>query len=111
MAPLYEVVMMTKSGKGATVQLTSLLQNCAKSLWSRGAVLADIRPWGARDLAYRIRKQSENHYSAQYVSMDVYCSPPTLHRARHGYFSSRIVRQVVSSCDWFLAHPMICHRW
>jgi small subunit ribosomal protein S6 len=80
MAPLYEVVMMTKSGKGATVQLTSLLQNCAKSLWSRGAVLADIRPWGARDLAYRIRKQSENHYSAQYVSMDVYCSPPTLHQ-------------------------------
>lgn len=72
--------MMTKSGKGATVQLTSLLQNCAKSLWSRGAVLADIRPWGARDLAYRIRKQSENHYSAQYVSMDVYCSPPTLHQ-------------------------------
>lgn len=78
MAPLYEVVMMTKSGKGATVQLTSLLTSCAKSLWAKGAVLADIRPWGVRDLAYRIRKQSQNYYQAQYVSMHVYCSPPTL---------------------------------
>ena len=79
MAPLYEVVMLTKAGKGATVQLQTLLTNCAKSLWSRGAVLADIRPWGVRELAYRIRKQSQNHYNAQYVSMHVYCSPPTLH--------------------------------
>ena len=79
MAPLYEIVMMTKSGKGATVQLTNLLGSCAKTLWARGAILADIRPWGVRDLAYRIRKQAQNYYQAQYVSMHIYCAPPTLH--------------------------------
>ena len=80
MAPLYEVIMMTKVGSSreSTQKLTGLLKSCASTLWDRGAVVADIRPWGQRELAYRIRKQAVNHYYAHYLSMHVYCSPPTL---------------------------------
>ena len=75
---LFAVILLARAGKGATHQLTSLLTNCATRLWERNAVLADVRPWGVRDLAYRIRKQGVNHYQAQYVSLHVFCSPPTL---------------------------------
>lgn len=78
MAPLYEVLMLTKVHKGASTEFNALLKSCADTLWSRGAVLADVRPWGKRSLAYRIRKQATNHYEAQYTSVHVYCSPPTL---------------------------------
>ena len=80
MAPLYEVIMMTKTGKGMGTHLQRLVESCAKTFWSRGAVLADIQPWGARDLAYRIRKGGVNHYQANYISLHVYCSPPTLNQ-------------------------------
>jgi len=69
---------MTKGGRGTQQQLTGLLTSCANALWARGAVLADVRPWGNRELAYRIRKQGVNHYQAQYNSLHVYCSPTAL---------------------------------
>ena len=64
MAPLYEVIMLTKGGKDGTPQLKKLLKSCATHIWDKGGVLADIRPWGQRELAYRIRKQHVNHYHA-----------------------------------------------
>lgn len=79
MAPLYELIMMTKCGPDGTQQLQKLLKTCATHVWDKGGVLADIRPWGQRELAYRIRKQKENHYHAQYTSLHIYASPPTLH--------------------------------
>ena len=78
MPPLYEVIVMSKTGTGTTPELKTLLKSCASMLWDRGAVLADVRPWGQRELAYRIRKQGTNHYHAQYTSLHVYCSPTTL---------------------------------
>lgn len=79
MAPLYELILMTKCGADGTVNLKKLLKSCATHIWDRGGVLADIRPWGQRELAYRIRKQQTNYYHAQYTSLHVYASPPTLH--------------------------------
>ena len=76
--PLYDVTMLTKSGSDGTPKLRTLLTNAAKKLWDRGAVVADIKPWGQRELAYRIRKQNTNYYHAQYTSLHVYCSPATL---------------------------------
>ena len=78
MAPLYEVVMLTKAKGDTTNALKTTLKSCATLLWERGAVLADVRPWGQRELAYRIRKQGTNHYHAQYTSLNLYCSPKTL---------------------------------
>lgn len=78
MAPLYEVVILTKTGTEATTKLKNLLATNAKMLWERGAVIADIKPWGQRELAYRIRKQQKNYYNAQYTSLHVYCNPATL---------------------------------
>lgn len=79
MAPLYEVIMLTKGGIDKTTEkLKGLLKSCATLVWERGGVLADIRPWGQRELAYRIRKQGVNNYHAQYTSLHVYCSPTTL---------------------------------
>ena len=82
MAPLYEVILLTKAAKdlgGGTEKLKTLLKKCATHIWDRGGILADIRPWGQRELAYRIRKQQVNHYDAHYTSMLAYISPPTLH--------------------------------
>lgn len=76
--PLYDVIMLTKCGTEGTPKLRTLLTNAAKKLWDRGAVIADIKPWGQRELAYRIRKQNTNYYHAQYTSLHVYCSPTTL---------------------------------
>jgi ribosomal protein S6 len=78
MAPLYEVIMLTKCGADGTSQLKKLLKTCATHIWDRGGVLADIRPWGSRELAYRIRAQQKNEYYAQYTSLHVYTSPTTL---------------------------------
>ena len=78
MAPFYEVLMLTKSGTDAAGKLKTLLTNSAKLLWERGAVIADVTPWGHRELAYRIRAQNKNHYDAQYTSLHVHCSPNTL---------------------------------
>merc|ERR1719502_1734460 len=71
--------MLTKCGPDATQQLKKLLKTCATHIWDHGGVLADIRPWGQREMAYRIRKQKENFYHAQYTSLHIYVSPPTLH--------------------------------
>ena len=77
MAPLYEVLLLTKVGSaGATAN--ALIKRCAEQLWKRGAVVSDIQSWGQRDLAYRIRKQGVNHYNAHYLAMQVYCSPLAL---------------------------------
>jgi len=78
MAPLYEVIMLTKVYKDSGKRLSSLLKGWAGSVWERRGVVADIRTWGQRELAYRIRKQGKNHYHAHYLSLHVYCSPPTL---------------------------------
>ena len=75
MAPFYEVLMLTKSGTDAAGKLKTLLTNSAKLLWERGAVIADVTPWGHRELAFRIRAQNKNHYDAQYTSLHVHCSP------------------------------------
>ena len=71
--------MLTKTGTDGTALLKKLLKSCATHIWDRGGILADIRPWGNRELAYRIRKQHVNHYHAQYTSLHVYASPTTLH--------------------------------
>ena len=79
MAPLYELILLTKTGNEGTPQLKKLLKTCATHVWDKGGVVADIRPWGHRELAYRIRKQKQNYYHAQYTSLHIYASPPTLH--------------------------------
>ena len=76
--PLYEVVVLSVGSKQGGPQLKALLKSCATALWAQGAVLADVRPWGQREMAYRIRKQGVNHYHAQYTSLHVYCSPLAL---------------------------------
>ncbi len=78
MAPLYELVLLTKGGRGMAQPTNKLIKACSEELWKRGAVISDIKSWGERALAYRIRKAGENHYTAQYLTMHVYCSPAAL---------------------------------
>ena len=79
MAPLYELIVLTKAAPAdAAPQLKKLLKTCATHVWDKGGVLADIRPWGQRELAYRIRKQAVNYYHAQYTSLHIYVSPSTM---------------------------------
>ena len=53
MAPKYDVVLMTQAGPYATSALDKLVKTTANKLWEKGAVLADIKAWGNRELAYR----------------------------------------------------------
>lgn len=78
MAPQYNVTLLTQVGKEAGVKLQQVIKSAATHLWSHGAVVSDVRPWGQRELAYRIRRQGTNHYNAQYTTMSIYCSPPVL---------------------------------
>ena len=79
MAPLYELIVLTKAAPAdAAPQLKKLLKTCATHVWDKGGVLADIRPWGQRELAYRIRKQAVNYYQAQSTSLHIYVSPSTM---------------------------------
>ena len=75
---LYELVVLTKAEFGATQRLGPLLEACAKTIWKRGGLIADINMWGSREMAYRIRKQGTNHYHAQYLSLWAHCAPRTL---------------------------------
>ena len=45
MAPLYEVILLTKRSSGQE-PLKKLLKTCANHIWDKGGVLADIRPCG-----------------------------------------------------------------
>jgi small subunit ribosomal protein S6 len=77
--PAYDVILIAANTKdAATLKLTNLLKTCAAKMWSRGAVVTEIRSWGVRDLAYRIRQRGVNHYRAQYLTIDLFCSPPAL---------------------------------
>eukprot|EP00966_Prymnesium_polylepis_P215723 4995212-Prymnesium_polylepis.1 len=53
MAPLYHIDLMTRSGQGASKQLTTLLKSTSNLFWKHGAVVADMRSWGTCELAYR----------------------------------------------------------
>ncbi|KAL1510451.1 hypothetical protein AB1Y20_006758 [Prymnesium parvum] len=79
MAPLYNIDLMTKLGPEAPKRLETLLKSAARLLWDRGAVISDMRSWGQLELAYRIRRDSVNHYHAHFLSMQIHCSPPVLH--------------------------------
>ena len=70
--------MLTQSGASVTPRITSFLKETAKQLWGTGAVIADLKSWGNRALAYRIRQKAVNHYHAQYIGLHVYCSPKAL---------------------------------
>ena len=76
--PFYEVVMLAQAGPKVTPRLTGFLKDMTKQLWSSGAVIADLKSWGSRPLAYRIRKSQENHYHAHYLGLHVFCSPKAL---------------------------------
>jgi small subunit ribosomal protein S6 len=77
--PAYDVIVIAANTKdAATLKLTNLLKTCAAKMWNRGAVVTEIRSWGVRDLAYRIRQRGVNHYRAQYLTIDLFCSPPAL---------------------------------
>jgi ribosomal protein S6 len=89
--PLYDITMLTKVGKNVRKQTGDLLKQCAGELWKRGAVMADIQSWGQRELAYRIRAQGTNHYHAQFLSMQVYCSPPALRAVEKELRTSDVV--------------------
>ena len=53
MAPQYNVTLLTQVGKEAGVKLQQVIKSAATHLWSHGAVVSDVRPWGQRELAYR----------------------------------------------------------
>ena len=79
MAPQYKMILITRTGfKGVSQEVGKLLKQCTGALWERGGLVSDIKSWGQRQLAYRIRRSGKNHYSAQYIQLDVHCSPPTL---------------------------------
>ena len=84
MAPQYKLVVLTRVaprgqfGSSIASEVQKLLRSCTSALWERGGLVADIRSWGQRKLAYRIRRSGKNHYDAQYIALDVHCSPPTL---------------------------------
>lgn len=77
MAPKYDITLLASSFLPSK-ELGPLIKGFSEILWKRGAVISDIKSWGNRDLAYRIRKMGQNHYQAQYLTMSVYCSPETL---------------------------------
>ena len=76
--PAYDVVVLAANTAGSREKLVGLLRNCATKLWSRGAVITEVRSWGIRDLAYRIRQRGVNHYRAHYLTLDLFCSPASL---------------------------------
>ena len=78
MAPKYEVVMLAIAGPRQTVKIKEFLKDVSQQLWATGAVIADLKSWGSRPLAYRIRQHSVNHYHAQYLGLHLYCSPKAL---------------------------------
>ena len=83
MAPQYKMILITRTGfKGVSQEVGKLLKQCTGALWERGGLVSDIKSWGQRQLAYRIRRSGKNHYSAQYIQLDVHCSPPTLKSTR-----------------------------
>ena len=57
MAPLYHIDLMTKSGAGASKNLTALLKNTCNSLWKQGAVVSLETPPGPGQLG-----QNRNFY-------------------------------------------------
>lgn len=78
MAPKYEVVMLATAMPKQTPKLFEFLKDISQQLWATGAVIADLKSWGSRPLAYRIRQHSINHYHAQYLGLHLYCSPKAL---------------------------------
>ena len=78
MAPKYEVVMLATAMPKQTPKLFEFLKEVSKQLWATGAVIADLKSWGSRPLAYRIRQHSVNHYHAHYLGLHLYCSPKAL---------------------------------
>ena len=78
MAPKYEVVMLAHAKSKQMPKLKDFLKSVAHQVWSAGGVIADLKSWGSRPLAYRIRQQAENHYHAHYLGMHLYCSPKAL---------------------------------
>ena len=113
MAPLYHIDVMTKAGVGgaAATPLKTLLSSTANLFWKHGAVVAEMRSWGKLQLAYRcvarcaaarknspraavltstdaacrIRRGGQNHYYANYVTLQVYCSPKALQEAEAAF--------------------------
>ena len=78
MAPKYEVVMLAHAKSKQMPKLKDFLKSVAHQVWSAGGVIADLKSWGSRPLAYRIRQHAENHYHAHYLGMHLYCSPKAL---------------------------------
>jgi len=91
MAPLYHIDLMTRSGQGASKQLTTLLKSTSNLFWKHGAVVADMRSWGTCELAYRIRKAGMNHYNAHYITLQVYCAPKVLHEVEGSFRTNQHV--------------------
>ena len=78
MAPKYQVVMLATARSNQTPKIKDFIKGVAHQLWATGAVIADLKSWGSRPLAYRIRQHSINHYNALYLGMHLYCSPKAL---------------------------------
>ena len=78
MAPKYEVVMLATANPKQTPKLVAFIKDISQQLWATGAVITDLKSWGTRPLAYRIRQHSVNHYHAQYLGLHLYCSPKAL---------------------------------
>ena len=78
MAPKYEVVMLATANPKQTPKLVAFIKDISQQLWATGAVITDLKSWGTRPLAYRIRQHSVNHYHAQYLGLHLYCAPKAL---------------------------------
>jgi len=94
--PAYDVIVIANHLKENRLKLSNLLTTVGTKMMDRGAVVTEIKNWGNRDLAYRIRQKGVNHYRAQYMSIDLFCSPATLNVLQSTLRASAQVLRIMS---------------
>lgn len=107
---LYEIV-LTVDSTAPGARLLEFLRRAAKHVVSRSGNVRRVENWGERQLAYRVRKNQQDHHSARFLSVWIDAHPAVLKEVESlARFNRDVLRQttfkrklVLPEGDGFLA--------
>lgn len=90
---LYEIV-LTVDAAAPGPRLLEFLKRAARHVVSRSGNVRKVENWGERQLAYRVRKNQQNHFSGRFLSIWIDAHPAVLKEVESlARFNRDVLRQ------------------
>jgi len=91
---LYEIV-LTVDAKAPGPKILEILQKAARLVLSRSGNVRKLQNWGERELAYKVRRNEQNHTNARFISMWIDAHPVVLKEVEASMrYNKEILRQM-----------------